>query len=152
VLMLPDRGWGVFAFANRTYAPMSKLTPKLAQVLHEGMPGCPAIAPSAALRRAIDAVAAAYASGRIEDIGDACAPNLLLDMPPPLRNAELADLKKRLGEGTVETIEPTHAQAGRFSLVCAHGRLKVTVTLSPERQPRIQKLVFDVEDAQAGEK
>jgi D-alanyl-D-alanine-carboxypeptidase/D-alanyl-D-alanine-endopeptidase len=152
VLMLPDRGWGVFAFANRTYAPMSKLTPKLAQVLHEGMPGCPAIAPSAALRRAIDAVAAAYASGRIEDIAEACAPNLRLDMPPPLRDAELADLKKRLGEGTVETIEPTHAQAGRFSLVCAHGRLKVTVTLSPERQPRIQKLVFDVEDAQAGEK
>jgi serine-type D-Ala-D-Ala carboxypeptidase/endopeptidase len=149
VLMLPDRGCGVFAFANRTYAPMSKLTPKLAQLLLDAAPKRPAAAPSPALKRAIDAVVAAYASGRIEDVADACAPNLLLDTPPPLRNAELADLKKRLGEGTVEAIEPTHALAGRFILACARGRLKVAVTLSPERQPGIQKLVFEVEGAKA---
>jgi serine-type D-Ala-D-Ala carboxypeptidase/endopeptidase len=139
----------VFAFANRTYAPMSKLTPKLAQLLLDAAPKRPAAAPSPALKRAIDAVVAAYASGRIEDVADACAPNLLLDTPPPLRNAELADLKKRLGEGTVKAIEPTHALAGRFILACARGRLKVAVTLSPERQPGIQKLVFEVEGAKA---
>lgn len=145
VLMLPDRGWGVFAFANRTYAPMSKLTPLLAQILHEAAPKRPPVAPSPALRRAVDAVAAAYASGRIEGAADACAGNLLLDTPADLRNAELASLKKRLGEGAVETIEPEHALAGSFTLACARGRLKVTVVLSPERQPRIQKLVFSVE-------
>lgn len=151
VLLLPDRGWGVFAFANRTYAPMSKLTPRLAQILDEALPKRP-VAPSPALERAIDAAAMAYASGRIEDVADACAPNLLLDMPPPLRNAELADLKKRLGAGTVEEIEPRHALAGSFTLACARGRLKVTVVLSPERRPGIQKLDFDVEGAQGGEK
>ena len=147
VLMLPDRGWGVFAFANRTYAPMSKLTPKLAQILHEAAPKPPAVSPSAAFKRAVDAVVAAYASGRIEDVAEACAPNLLLDLPPPLRDAELADLKKRLGDGTVDAIEPTHALAGHLTLACARGRLKVAVTLSPERQPGIQKLVFEVEGA-----
>lgn len=152
VLMLPHRGWGVFAFANRTYAPMSKLTPKLAQILHEAAPKPPAVAPSPALQRAVDAVVTAYASGRIEDAVDACASNLSLDTPPPLRNAELIDLKKRLGEGTVVTIEPTHALAGRFTLACARGRLKVAVTLSPERQPGIQKLLFEVVGAEEGEK
>ncbi|HKP35114.1 MAG TPA: serine hydrolase domain-containing protein [Sphingomicrobium sp.] len=151
VLMVPDRGWGVFAFANRTYAPMSKLTPKHAQILHDAAPKRPAVAPSPVLKRAIDAVVVAYASGRIEDVAEACASNLLLDTPSPLRNAELADLKKRLGEGTVETIEPTHALAGHFVLACAHGRLKVAVTLSPERQPGIQKLAFELESAEGGE-
>jgi hypothetical protein len=150
VLMLPDRGWGLFAFANRTYAPMSKLTLRLARMLNETMPKRPAAAPSPALKRAIAAVAAAYASGRIEDVADACAPNLLLDTPPHLRNAELADLKKRLGEGMVETIEPAHALAGRVTLACARGRVKVTVHLSPERQPGIQKLAFEVVDADGG--
>jgi D-alanyl-D-alanine-carboxypeptidase/D-alanyl-D-alanine-endopeptidase len=145
VLMLPDRGWGVFAFANRTYAPMSKLTPLLAQILHDAAPKLPPIAPSPALMRAVDAMAAAYASGRIEGAADACAGNLLLDTPADLRNAELVDLKKRLGEGVVETIEPEHALAGSFILACARGRLKVTVILSPERQPGIQKLTFSVE-------
>jgi serine-type D-Ala-D-Ala carboxypeptidase/endopeptidase len=149
VLMLPDRGWGVFAFANRTYAPMSKLTPRLAQILHEAMPKRPAAAPSPALKRAVDAVAMAYASGRIEDVAAACALNLFLDTPPRLRNAELADLKRKLGEGAVETIEPMHALAGRFTLACARGRLKVTVILSPERQSGIQKLVFEVEGGES---
>ncbi|MBY0318058.1 MAG: beta-lactamase family protein [Reyranella sp.] len=146
VLMLPDRGWGVFGFANRTYAPVRKLTPKLGQILHEAKPKPPPVAPSLALSRAIDAVAKAYSWASIGDVADACAPNLLLDTPLPLRNAELADLRRKFGEATVETIEPTHALGGRFFLACANGRLKVTVTLSPERQPGIQKLVFEVDD------
>lgn len=147
VLLLPDRGWGVFAFANRTYAPMSKLTPLLARILHDAAPKPAPAAPSPALRRAVDAAVAAYASSRIEDVADVCAPNLLLDTPLHLRNAELADLKRRLGEGAIENIEPTHALAGRVTLACARGRLTVTIALSPERQPGIQKLVFEVEGA-----
>jgi D-alanyl-D-alanine-carboxypeptidase/D-alanyl-D-alanine-endopeptidase len=116
------------------------------------MPKRPAVAPSPALERAIDAVVMAYASGCIEDVADACAPNLLLDTPPPLRNAELADLKRRLGEGTVEAIEQTHALAGTFTLSCARGRLKARVVLSPERRSGMQKLVFDVEGAAEGMK
>ena len=143
VLMLPDRGWGVFAFANRTYAPMSKLTPRLAAILHAAAPKPAPTTPSPALKRATDAVVRAYASGRIEDVADCCAVNLLLDTPIRYRNAELADLKAKLGEGkVVEAIEPEHALAGRFVLACAKGRLKVHVILSPEAEPGIQKLVL----------
>ncbi|WP_395711092.1 serine hydrolase domain-containing protein [Reyranella sp.] len=146
VLMLPDRRWGVFAFGNRTYAPMSKLTPRLAEIWHRTAPKPAPAAPSPALRRAVDAVIAAYASGRIEDVADACAVNLLLDTPPDLRNAQLAELKQRLGGATtVAAIEPEHALAGHVVLACARGRLKVELVLSPEARPGIQKLTFTVE-------
>lgn len=145
VLMLPERGWGVFAFANRTYAPMSKLTPNLAAILHDAAPK-PAPPPaSPALRRAVDAVVAAYASGRIEDVAHTFAVNFLLDVPARHRNAELADLANRLGEGRLVSIEPVHALAGRFTLACARGRLRATIVLSPDATPGIQKLTFAVE-------
>ena len=147
VLMLPDRGWGVFAFGNRTYAQMSRLTIRLTDMLHDAEPKRPVAPPSAALTRAIEAFVVAYAAGRIEAAEPALAVNFLLDMPARLRDKELAALKQRLGEGRLESIEPVHALAGRFTLVCAQGRLRGTVTLSPDATPGIQKLVLVAEDA-----
>jgi CubicO group peptidase (beta-lactamase class C family) len=142
VLMLPERGWGVFAFGNRTYAPMSRLTLDVAERLHAAAPP-PALAdPSPPLLRAVKAVVAAYASGRIEGGDRPFAVNFLLDTPAPLRDAELASLKQRLGAGRLERIEPIHALAGRFVLACANGRLNGTITLSPEADTGIQKLVL----------
>lgn len=147
VLMLPDRGWGVFAFGNRTYAQMSRLTVRLADMLHDAEPRRPAAAPSPALKRAIEAFVEAYAEGRIERAASCFAVNFLPDMPAPLRDKELAALKQRLGEGKLEAIEPVHALAGRFTLACARGRLRGTITLSPDAAPGIQKLVLSAEDA-----
>ena len=147
VLMLPERGWGVFAFGNRTYAPMSRLTLDVAERLHAAAPP-PALAePSPALVRAVQAIVAAYASGRIEGGDRPFAVNFLLDTPAPLRDAELASLKQRLGEGSLERIEPIHALAGRFVLACAKGRLNGSITLSPEADSGIQKLVLSVAGA-----
>lgn len=146
LLMLPERGWGVFAFGNRTYAPMSRLTLGLAEPLHAVWPPPGPAKPSPALARAVDAVVAAYASGRIEDAAHAAAVNFLLDTPARYRNAELADLRNRLGEGRLVSIEPVHALGGRFTLACARGRLKATIVLSPDASPGIQKLSFTVEE------
>lgn len=142
VLLLPERGWGVFAFGNRTYAPMSRLTLQVAEKLHGAAPP-PAFAdPSPALLRAVNAVVAAYACGRIEGGDRPFAVNFLLDMPAALRDAEFAALKRKLGEGSLDRIEPIHALAGRFVLACAKGRLNGTVILSPEADTGIQKLVL----------
>ena len=65
----------------------------------------------------------------------------------PARDAELASLKQRLGEGSLERIEPIHALAGRFVLACAKGRLNGSITLSPEADSGIQKLVLSVAGA-----
>jgi D-alanyl-D-alanine-carboxypeptidase/D-alanyl-D-alanine-endopeptidase len=145
VLLLPDRGWGVFAFGNRTYAPMSRLTLRVAEILHAAQPSKEPAKPSPALVRAVEAVVAAYDAGRIEVAEPLFAVNLLLDMPARLRNSELASLKEALGEGRLEAIEPTHALAGRFTLACAQGRLRGTITLSPEAEPGIQKLTLAAE-------
>lgn len=146
VLMLPERGWGVFAFGNRTYAPMSRLTLDVAERLHAASPP-PALAESSpALLRAVRVVMEAYASGRIEGGERPFAMNFLLDTPAPLRDAELASLKHRLGEGHLERIEPIHALAGRFVLACAKGQLNGTVTLAPEADSCIQNLVFSASE------
>ncbi|TAJ97079.1 MAG: class A beta-lactamase-related serine hydrolase [Reyranella sp.] len=147
VLMLPERGWGVFAFGNRTYAPMSRLTLDVAERLHAASPPLPLAPPSPALARAVDAIVVAYASGRIEGGDRPFAVNFLLDVPAALRDAELASLKRRLGEGRLERIEPIHALAGRFVVACAKGRLNGTVTLSPEADSGIQKLVLTAAEA-----
>jgi len=146
VLMLPQRGWGVFAFGNRTYAPMSRLTLRVAEMLHAAAPRQEPAKPSAALSRAVRAVVAAYGTGRIEEAEPAFAVNLLLDMPARFRNAELAALKQRLGDGHLEGIEPIHTLAGRFTMACLRGRLRGTVTLSPDAEPGIQKLSLVAED------
>jgi hypothetical protein len=45
----------------------------------------------------------------------------------------------------LESIESTHALAGRFMITCEKGRLTGTIILSPEAEPGIQKLTFSVE-------
>lgn len=145
MLILPEVGLGVFAFANRTYAPMSRITVRAAETFQAVQSAHSSAAPSAWLRRAVEAIAAAYSTGRIETAEPMFAGNLLLDMPASLRNAELTRLKQRLGEGKLESITPTHALAGRFVIACVGGRLRGTVILSPDREPGIQKLALAAE-------
>ena len=147
VLMQPERGWGVMAFGNLTYAPMSRLSARLIEIVHAACAAPPAAAPSPFLVRAVEAVVAAYEAGRIETAESACAVNFLLDTPAPFRNAELAGLKQRLGDGRLEAIEPEHALAGDFILICAKGRLRGTIILSPEAVPGIQKLTLTAEES-----
>jgi len=145
MLFLPGARLGVFAFGNRTYAPMSRITVRVAETFQALQPAPPPAVPSPWLKRAVEAVVRAYEAGRIEAAGPVLADNLLLDTPVRFRNAELAGLKQRLGEGRLEMIEPTHALAGRFVLACTRGRLRGTIILSPEAEPGIQKLSFAVE-------
>lgn len=148
MLFLPDAGVGVFAFGNRTYAPMSRLTVKVAEIFQAAHPKAAAKAPpktpSPWLKRAVEDVLAAYAAGRIEQAATPFAVNFLLDTPPRLRDAELARLKQRLGDARLESIEPTHALAGKFTLACERGRLSGTVILSPDAEPGIQELTFSL--------
>ena len=145
MLFLPETGVGVFAFGNRTYAPMSRITVRAAELFVAAQPKPAPAPPSPWLKRAVDAVVAAYAAGRIETAEAVFAENLLLDTPAPLRNAELVRLKQQLGEGRLGSIEPTHALAGRFVMACNRGWLRGTIILSPEAEPGIQKLTLAAE-------
>jgi CubicO group peptidase (beta-lactamase class C family) len=142
MLLLPDSGVGAFAFGNRTYAPMSRLTVRIAGLFQATQLRPVPAPPSPWLKRAVEAVVAAYNAGRIEAAQSVFAENLLLDMPARLRNAELVRLKQQLGEGRLESIAPTHALAGGFVIGCEKGRLCGTIILSPEAEPGIQKLTL----------
>jgi len=147
MLLLPESKIGIFAFGNRTYAPMSRITIAIAETVHALQPPRAPATPSPWLKRAVEAVVAAYAAGRIEVAQAVFAENLLLDMPARLRNVELAALKQRLGEGRLESIVPIHALDGCFTMICANGRLRGKITLSPDAEPGIQDLTLTVQMA-----
>ncbi|MGQ0581017.1 MAG: serine hydrolase domain-containing protein [Reyranella sp.] len=145
VLMMIDHGVGIMAFGNRTYAPMSSLTRRLAEIVHSTLPAPPPPVASRAVVRAVEAIVMAYNAGRIEVAKSVLAVNFLPDMPAHLRDRELAELKQKLGEGRIEKIEGIHDLSGRFTLFCENGRLAGTVLLSPEPGAGIQRLTFNVE-------
>lgn len=145
VLMMIDHGVGIMAFGNRTYAPMSSLTRRLAELIHPTLPARPPPVASRAVVRAVEAIVMAYNAGRIETAKPVLAVNFLPDVPAHFRDRELAELKQKLGEGRIEKIDGIHALSGRFTLACERGRLVGTVLLSPEPGAGIQKLTFIVE-------
>lgn len=147
MLLLPESGIGVFAFGNRTYAPMSRITLAVAETVHALQPPRAPAAPSPWLKRAVEAVVQAYAAGRIEVAEPVFAENLLLDMPARLRNVPLAALKQQMGEGRLESIAPIHALKGTFLLSCQNGRVRGSITLSPDAEPGIQDLTLAAEKA-----
>jgi CubicO group peptidase (beta-lactamase class C family) len=147
MLLLPDAGIAIFAFGNRTYAPMSRITLAVAETVHALQPTSAPATPSPWLKRAVEAVVQAYAAGRIEIAGPVFAENLLLDMPADLRNATLTALKQQMGEGRLESITPVHALKGNFVIACANGPVRGSITLSPDEAPGIQDLALSGEKA-----
>lgn len=145
VLLQPERGVGVFGFANRTYAPVSRLCARLLDLVHTARPAPPPPVASRAVVRAVEALVLAYNSGRIEDAKAVFAVNFLPDTPARFRDRELAALKDKLGEGRIEKIEGVHALEGRFTLVCERGRIAGSVLLSPEPGAGIQRLTLTTE-------
>jgi CubicO group peptidase (beta-lactamase class C family) len=145
VLMMIDHGVGIMAFGNRTYAPMPRLTARLAEVVHAILPAPPPPVVSRAVVRAVEAIVMAYNAGRIEVAKSVLALNFLPDTPARFRDRELVELKQKLGEGRIEKIDGIHALAGRFTFACEKGRLEGTVLLSPEPGAGIQRLTLKAE-------
>ena len=146
VLFLPERGLGVFLFANVTYphpaAPLTVHEAALALVRSSEFPPRRA-EPLPELREAGAAIRVMYDTGEIAAAGEVLAMNLLLDRSAEHRNAELAALREELGPVTADgALEPEHAMAGIFTYACERGRLQAKVLLAPTRPARIQRLDF----------
>ncbi len=143
-VIAPDTGIGLFTFANVTYAEANDANLKAALALHAAGLWQPRATPvSPALAGAVDFALAAYAFGKIDEASPLLAVNFLPDEPAADRDAKLAALKARLGDGKLTRIEPTHDLAGRFVATCAKGTLTGTITLTPGPRPGIQTLEFE---------
>jgi D-alanyl-D-alanine-carboxypeptidase/D-alanyl-D-alanine-endopeptidase len=144
VLFSPDAGVGLFAFANVTYAGPEPANVEAAGRLHaHGLWRPRPVAVSPALQGAAEAVAQAYAAGRLDAAQSHFAPNLLADLPLAVRNRTLAKVRAKFGEGRFDRVEPRHALAGRLYLACERGEAVCDLALTPGVDPKIQILTFD---------
>ncbi len=140
VIFLPERGLGVFAFANRTYAGASLVTRDAAVLLVKSGAFPERKTPvSDGLKDAATLIARAYAAGDIRAAGDRLAVNLLLDSDAAHRNAEIGRFKSELGPCRSDPqIVADTAMSGAISYSCEKGRLQAQVLLAPTMPASLQ--------------
>jgi len=146
LLLLPDAGIGIFAFANRTYAPATGAVWDAALALHKAGALKPAtISISAGLAEAYSAAGRIYSAGQLQAETRFLAMNFTMDRSADNWAAELARLKGEAGAcATDAPVRPTGAQSGNFSWRCESGRITGTLLLAPTPTPQIQALRFSV--------
>jgi D-alanyl-D-alanine-carboxypeptidase/D-alanyl-D-alanine-endopeptidase len=146
VLLLPDSGVAIFAFANRTYAgPSAPVWDAAVALQKAGLLKASAMQVSAPLAAAYRAAGEIYAVGDVNAGGDVLAMNVLLDRDSAGWARDLAKLKAQVGEcDTAAPIAPSGALSGEFAWRCARGRLRGSLLLAPTRPPRIQALRLSV--------
>lgn len=143
VLLLPNRGVGIFAFANRTYAGPSAPVWDAAIALQKGgaLPAERAVPVGVDIANAYRAAGAIYAAGSVATAGDVLAMNFLLDRSAEGWARDLAKLQAQVGDcDTTAPLTATGVLTGEFTWRCSHGRLRGSLELAPTRPPRIQEL------------
>ena len=141
---LPEYGVGIIAFGNLTYTGWGRpVTAALEALARTGGLQPRSMQPSPALVDARNAVAAL-----VERWDDALAEriaanNLFLDVSKERRRAELEVLRKDVGEcpadrDRFDTVE--NALRGQWTMACARGRVRVSITLAPTIPPGVQYL------------
>jgi serine-type D-Ala-D-Ala carboxypeptidase/endopeptidase len=144
LLLLPDYGVGIFAFANRTYAgPSPPVWDAAVTLLRAGHLKRRPLAPSASLTTAYAAVVRIFTSGAVTSAGanDALAMNFLMDRDADHWARDITALKASVGKcDTSSPIAASTALAGSFAWTCENGRVSGRMLLAPTRDPRIQAL------------
>jgi CubicO group peptidase (beta-lactamase class C family) len=144
VLLLPEYGTGIFAFANRTYAGPALPVIAAAFALQKAGKLTPrTLAPSSALTAAYTAAGKIYASGSITGGGDVLAMNMLMDRDVEHWARQLDALKQAVGRcDTSAPIVATGGLAGTFTWQCDRGKVNGRLLLAPTKDPRIQTLAL----------
>ena len=142
VMLLPDKGIGLFAFTSKTYGGASLPMFRAALALKSaGYLNDAPIPVSAGLAEAYAKAKAVWASGDI-----AAAPlanNVLMDRDAASWKGRLAALKAEVGAcAASEGIAPVSAMEGRFAWTCEHGSLTGRVQRAPTKALTIQALDF----------
>jgi CubicO group peptidase (beta-lactamase class C family) len=142
VLLLPEYGVGIFAFANRTYAgPRAPVWDAAVALRRAGVLTPRTPAPSTVLANAYDAVKQMVAAGSVTAAGEVLAMNFLMDRDAAHWARDLAELKTQAGVcDTSAPIAPIGALSGRFTWRCERGRVQGLLQLGPTRPPAIQSL------------
>ncbi|MGZ8348326.1 MAG: serine hydrolase domain-containing protein [Allosphingosinicella sp.] len=142
LLLLPDFGVGVFAFANRTYgAPVPPVYQTALELQRAGLLTPRTLPASGPLARTYAASCAMFRAGSLAPGRAHLAMNFLMDRSIENWAAEFARLKSEVGDcATDSPLTATGALAGSFSWICARGRIEGQLLLAPTEPPTIQAL------------
>ena len=142
VLLLPDKGVGIFAFSNKTYGGTSLPAFRAAMALHKaGRLKERSVAVNPGLAAAYDAARAVWRTGDIT--AAALANNMVMDRDAAAWKALLTSVAAEVGvcRGD-EAIVPVSAMEGRFNWTCEHGRIAGRVQRAPTPAVTIQALEY----------
>lgn len=142
VLLMPDAGVGIFAFANRTYAAPSRIVREAALELARAdelpVREWPV---SAVVADAYTAAGAIYVQGSFAPADGKLAMNFTMDTTLPVRERALAELKDVAGVCETDApFKPNGRLSGTFSWTCENGQMNGWLLMSPNHPPLIQEL------------
>lgn len=142
VMLLPDAGVGVFAFANRTYAgPRQPVMDSLLALRKAGVAVDRPIPVSTSLARSYDIARDVWRAG--DPARAPLANNVVPDRDLTLRRKDIADLKKQVGTcQTGSPITAVSALEGVFTWACATGSVRGRVQQAPTMALSLQVLSF----------
>ena len=151
VLLLPQAGVGIFAFANLTYSHLwEPVLDAAVRLKRAGLLKDSAAKPASALLQAADTALKIYRAGDVAAASDALAVNTLLDVSAERRNAELLRLRTLVGDcASIAPTEVLNALGGRFAMTCDRGTVAVTLLLAPATPAKIQFLEYVTSDTPA---
>ncbi|HET7698035.1 MAG TPA: serine hydrolase domain-containing protein [Vicinamibacterales bacterium] len=140
---LPEYGVGIIAFGNRTYSGWARTVDlSLDALARTGALQPRVVRPSPALVSARDAVAGLIVTWDDGVADRIAAQNLYLDESKARRRAAIARLVAAAGACTAgsgfDRVE--NALRGDWTMRCAHGDLRVAITLAPTNPPLVQYL------------
>lgn len=147
LILLPESGIGVFAFANRTYgAPVAPAYGAIKALKDAGLAPARAIPITPAVARAHADAANIWAAADIMAARPNLAMNMLLDRGAPEWRLLITRLKAELGACTPSAAPtPTGRLTASFIWPCERGTLKGSFMLAPTNPPTIQQLRFQAE-------
>lgn len=142
MLIVPESGWGIFVFSNRTYAGPAGPAWDAMLALHKaGLVKADIMPPSLPLTQLIAPLHRIWNSGSIAGETGLLAINLLMDRDAPHRAADMAAMKLRTGPcPRPPDVRPQGALAGEYQWQCQNGTLRAHVLLAPTKTPQIQAL------------
>lgn len=142
MLLLPEAGVALFAFANRTYAgPSAPVWDVAGQLQKAGFIAARPVPLSAALGQGYDTARRIWDERSVVGAKDRLAMNFLLDANEAQWAKTLEGLHDQLGQcDTSAPIAPDGALSGRFAWRCARGTLSGQLLLAPAHETQIQAL------------
>jgi len=146
---LPEYGIGIFAMANLTYSGPSKpISSAWDALLRSGGLQKRELPASPMLVQFRDRIVDLWTGWDDSKAKSIAAMNLLLDVSPAQRRAEIEIIKEDVGQcAGPGPVMPENWLRGQFNLSCEHGTVGVFFSLSPTLPTAIQYLAFRKLDA-----